>query len=233
MNFTPKSEQTLEEERRKRMKVLKKGEADFVVKSGLDKLSQKDSTEMIELQVECTDAEGTTKVIKDWLHPAMEHRIRHFCYATGLGAVYERGELTAEHCEGRGGRCMIDLETSDKYGDQNKIKDYVVADQTKGTTGYQNAKAANGAGTQHKPEPAEAEKAKHKAWAAFKGKFPDVQTEVLKGEFVKAVADYFPAKKIELISAQQWEQFVGDGFAKDLVSPIGETVEFAEDDIPF
>jgi hypothetical protein len=215
------------------MKLLKKGEADFVVKSGLDKLSQKDSTEMIELQVECTDADGTTKVIKDWLHPAMEHRIRHFCYATGLGAVYERGELTAEHCEGRGGRCMIDLEKSDKYGDQNKIKDYVVADQTKGTTGYQNAKAANGAGTQHKSDPTEAEKAKRRAWDNFKSKFPEVQTAELQTEFRKAVDDYFPAKKIELIGAGEWERFVNDGFVKDATSPISDETVFADSDIPF
>jgi hypothetical protein len=229
MNFTPKSETQLEEDRRKRMKVLKKGEADFVVRSAVNKLSQKDSTEMIELQVECTDADGTTKVIKDWLHPAMEHRIRHFCYATGLGAVYERGELDAEHCEGRGGRCMIVVEKSDQYGDQNKVKDYVVAEQTKTTTGYQNAKG----GAQQKPEPTEAEKAKRRAWEAFKAKFPEVQTTELQGEFRKAVADYFPAKKPELIGAGEWDRFVRDGFAKSAESPVSDEPVFAESDIPF
>jgi hypothetical protein len=232
MNFNPQSEQELEEDRRKRMKILKKGEADFVVKTAKNAIS-KNNDEMIEMQVECTDAEGVTKVVRDWLHPAMPHRIRHFCYATGLGAVYERGELDAEHCGGRGGRCMIQVEHSEQYGDQNKIKDYVVADQTKGTTGYQNAKAANGAGTQHKPDPTEAEKAKHRAWGVFKSKFPEVPTVELQGEFKKAVADYFPAKKVELIAAADWDRFIKDGFAKALVSPIGETTEFDSSEIPF
>jgi hypothetical protein len=232
MNFNPQSEQELEEDRRKRMKILKKGEADFVVKTAKNAIS-KNNDEMIEMQVECTDADGMTKVVRDWLHPAMPHRIRHFCYATGLGSIYERGELDAEHCGGRGGRCMIQVEHSEQYGDQNKIKDYVVADQTKGTTGYQNAKNSNGAGPQHKPEPTEAEKAKRRAWDNFKSKFPEVQTAELQGEFKKAVADYFPAKKIELIGAGEWDRFVKDGFVKDATSPIGDEAVFAESDIPF
>jgi hypothetical protein len=232
MNFNPQSEQELEEDRRQRLKILQKGEADFVVKTARNAISQ-NNAEMIELQVEVTDSTGMTAILKDWLLPAMGHKLRHFCYATGLGAVYERGELDAEHCTGRGGRCMVAVEKSEQYGDKNKIKDYVVADQTKGTTGYQNAKAANGAGTQHKPDPTEAEKAKHRAWGVFKSKFPEVPTVELQGEFKKAVTDYFPAKKVELIGAADWERFIKDGFAKALVSPIGEDAGFTDDSIPF
>lgn len=232
MNFTPQTEQELEEERRQRLKLLQKGEADFVVKAAKNSVSQ-GGNEMIEIQAEVTDSTGVTAVLKDWLLPAMGHRLRHFCYAVGLGSIYERGELDATHCQGRGGRCMIMIEKSEQYGDKNKIKDYVVAPQTKQTTGYQNAKAANGAGPQHKADPTEAEKAKRRAWDAFKAKFPEVQTAELQGEFRKAVGDYFPAKKIELIGAGEWDRFIKDGFAKSAESPLSDEPVFAESDIPF
>ncbi len=235
MNFAPKSETQLEEERRKRMQLLIDGEADFVVKSALDKNAQKDGREMIEIQCECTDSAGTTKVIKDWLHPAMEHKVRHFCYAVGLGSLYERGELAAEHVEGRGGRCMIrtDKDKSGKYPDKNEIRDYVVAAQTKQTSGYQNAKG-NGAATQQKPVPSSAELAKRKAWAAYKAKWPDAPTAETQEAFKVAAAGYFRGKPFDLINGTEWEKFVADEFVrKPGESPIPDEPVFTESDIPF
>lgn len=228
MNFQPQTEAELEEDRRKRMKILKKGEADFVVKTALDKHAQKNGVEMIELQIEVTDADGTSKVLKDWLHPALMHRIRHFCYAVGLGSIYERGELCAEHCVGRGGRCMVIIESSEEYGDQNKVRDYVVAGQTKETPGYQTAKG-NGAA---KP-PSDVDQAKRRAWTKYKAKFPQSPTDELQEGFRQSVAGVFPGKKAELLSAADWDRFVAGGFVKVMESPISEEPAFAESDIPF
>lgn len=231
MNFTPQTEAELEEDRRKRMKILKKGEADFVVKTAVDKLAQKNGVEMIELQVEVTDADGTSKVLKDWLHPALMHRIRHFCYAVGLGSIYERGELAAEHCVGRGGRCMVIVESSEEYGDQNKVRDYVIAAQTKDTASYQNAKGNNG-GTQ-KLDTTPAEVAKRRAWAAYKAKFPESPTDELQEGFRQSVAGVFPGKKTELLTAADWDRFVAGDFVKVVENPISETPVFADSDVPF
>lgn len=80
----------------------------------------------------------------------------------------------------------------------------------------------------------EAEKERRLAYNKLKEKSPTGLTREQFGEVWKgAAADYFK-KPQEQVSAQEWRKFVSDDFVRPVpVSPIGDEVEFKEEDIPF
>ncbi len=231
MNFSPKNTAELEEERKARMQLMDPGPADFVVKSAIDTLSQSDNTEMIELQVEVTDAHGNTKVLKDWLTPKMMGKMRNFCYGTGAAALYDQGSLMAEHCAGLGGRCLLAVEKGGmaadggRYPDKNKIRDYI---------------AGNGSPAPAPKSPAvsvpDSTAAMRKAQSAYKAKMP---AETPRDELVEAwnqnVKKYFFGKDPDLITAAEWNKFAADGFKKPAAQQpfADDAVEFDDSSIPF
>lgn len=136
MRITPKTEEEVN-----RNKLLFPGECDFEVRKAIDKTS-KAGNEMIELTLECWDSKQGNAMVFDYLLDAMAHKMRHFCYAVGLGRAYEAGSLSAEQCEGKSGRLII-RNAQDKMREhppKNEVADYVVADRTKETPGYKDAK---------------------------------------------------------------------------------------------
>jgi hypothetical protein len=230
LNFTPKSPSEIEEEKKARMQLMDPGPADFVVKTAEDTLSKTDSTEMIEMQVEVTDAHGNTKIIKDWLTPKMMEKMRNFCYGTGVSSLYDQGILTAEHCDGLSGRCLIAVEKGSadpkggKYPDKNKIRDYI---PTNGHTPAPVPKSPTAAVPQ-------ATAAMRKAQTAYKAKYPQTPRDELIEAWNQKVNKYFFGRKPELVSAAEWQKFAADGFEKPAPeAPFGETKEFEESDIPF
>lgn len=105
----------------------KRGLYDFEVTDAKEKLSAKNN-EMIELNVKLYDTEGRSFWLYDYLvsSDGMAYKVRHFAAATGLLAKYEKGELTAEDCLGKTGRCQLGVEPAKNgYPAKNKIADYV------------------------------------------------------------------------------------------------------------
>ncbi len=231
MNFAPKSPAELDEERKARMKLMDPGPADFVVRAAVDTISSSDkTTEQIELTIEVTDAHGNTKTITDWLTPKMMEKMRNFCYGTGVGSLYESGQLMAEHCDGLSGRCQIAVEKGGpdpkggRYPDKNKIRDYI-------PNGNGHAAPAPKSPAAAVPESAAAMR---KAQSAFKAKHPQSPRDELIEGWNQAVKKYFFGKKPELVTAGEWEKFAADGFVKPAVEqPFGDDAQFKEDDIPF
>jgi hypothetical protein len=80
----------------------------------------------------------------------------------------------------------------------------------------------------------EAEKERRLAYNKMKEKLgANLSKEAFAEAWKGAASDYFK-KPQEHVGAAEWRQFVADGFAKPQpVSPIGEDVQFKEDDIPF
>lgn len=228
MIFTPKSPAELEEEKKARMKLFDPGPADFVVKTAMDTQSQSDGTDMIELQVEVTDAHGESKIIKDWLTPKMMDKMRNFCYGTDAASLYDQGTLMAEHCVGLGGRCLIAVEKGGadpkggRYPDKNKIRDYIAGNghapaQRSPTISVPNSKAAM-----------------LTAQRTYKAKFSQTPLDEIKEAWNQAVRKYFFGKDAGLVTAAEWNKFAGDGFVKPApAQPFGDEPQFKEDDIPF
>jgi hypothetical protein len=80
----------------------------------------------------------------------------------------------------------------------------------------------------------EAEKERRLAYNKMKEKMgANLSKEAFADVWRAAASDYFK-KPQEHVGAAEWRKFVDDEFAKPQpVSPIGDTLEFKEDDIPF
>ena len=121
MKFAPKTEKEL-----KKMNIVQKGDYNFDVLTAIDTRS-KAGNPMIEIRIGLyTDIDGAVNVrLTDYILEKLPSKLRHFCDTTGLLSEYESGDLTADMCTGRSGKCRIIIEDDETYGLQNKVKDYV------------------------------------------------------------------------------------------------------------
>lgn len=104
--------------------LLPAGTYDFQVVSAEDTVSKK-GNDMIALELIVFGDRGEKFEIKDWLLEAMAYKLKHFCYAVGLGDKYEDGSLTAYDCERRTGRVQLDVEpATGKFFAKNTVADY-------------------------------------------------------------------------------------------------------------
>lgn len=122
MQFTPKSERQIRD-----ALLLPPGEYDFEVVKAEDKVSKTSGNEMIELQLRIFHEDGSPRMVRDYLVSSMELKLNRFCRAVGLSEAYQDGNLTAYACEGVSGRCKLTIQANEQYGDQNSVKDYLVA----------------------------------------------------------------------------------------------------------
>jgi hypothetical protein len=121
MNFQPQTEQEIKSKR-----CLPPGEYDFEVSDAADTTSKK-GNDMIAIQLRVFAPDGSTRIIRDWLLPSMEMKLNRFTRATGLESEYQSGELSAFSVKGVNGRCVLTIQGSEGYGDQNTVRDYLPA----------------------------------------------------------------------------------------------------------
>lgn len=121
MQFTPKTEKQIQEER-----CIPEGEYDFECMAAEDKRS-KNGNDMIEVTLHVFREDGSHLVLSDYLlgTDKMAWKLRHFCDSCGILDLYDAGELNAFHCRDVAGRCKVVVQDDPQYGIQNKIKDYV------------------------------------------------------------------------------------------------------------
>lgn len=88
----------------------------------------KDGHPMLVLKNLVTKPNGQKKTIKDWLIASdeMGYKIKHYCDAVGLEAVYSSGQFNASHCCGKTGFLELKISpANDKYDTSNTVKSYV------------------------------------------------------------------------------------------------------------
>ena len=124
MEFDPKSEQQIRNEM-----CMTPGEYDFEVADAVEKVSAKGNP-MIELTLRIFTPSGSVRVIKDWLVPTMELKLNRFSRATGLWDVSQGGTMDDLAIKGVSGRCVLTIKSSEQFGDQNAVKDYIPTDTT-------------------------------------------------------------------------------------------------------
>lgn len=219
MKFTPKTEEQVKSGR-----MLTPGECDFEVRDAKDEISKKGNA-MIHLVLDVWDSEGEQAIVHDYLIEAMPHKVRHFCYGVGLGHAYESGDLSAGICIGKGGRCKLTIKEDQQYGPKNNIADYVLAESTKAKPNYQASKSGG-------PGAAEAVRVRNEAWKSFQKLRADLTGVDLNGAWLKAVRDRFNGKAKDDITADEWNDFVKDGFKPSPIASAGEGT-VADDDVPF
>lgn len=116
----PKTEEQIREEM-----LLPAGEYDFEVIKAEDKVSR-NGNEMIKVELAVFRPNGSRQYVYDYLMEKMAFKLRHFCYAVGIGAQYEAGAVTATDCEGRMGRAALIVDTQPGYPPKNAVRDYIV-----------------------------------------------------------------------------------------------------------
>ena len=119
MDFTPKSEDEI-----KRASLLEAGEYDFEILLA-NHATSKSGNEMIKIKLGIYSGDRITNHVFDYLLPAMEAKLRHFCDSVGLLSKYEQGTLCAEDCQGRSGRCKLVIKEQEGYPPKNDIRDYL------------------------------------------------------------------------------------------------------------
>lgn len=119
MRFEPKTKEELST-------LWPKGEYDCEIIDACEHAS-KTGNEGIRLTARVFNAAGDTQEVYDYLMPTEKALFKtlQFCEATGLMAIYERGELTPDDCVGRGCKVQLKVEQREGYGDANKIGAYL------------------------------------------------------------------------------------------------------------
>lgn len=121
MRFAPKTEDEIANEG-----LLPDGIYDFEITDAEDKTSAK-GNEMIALKMFVFDADGSRRVIFDYLLESMPHKLRHAAYVCQLAEGYEAGTLTADDFNGRVGKVKIGVQKdkSSQYPPRNSVLDYI------------------------------------------------------------------------------------------------------------
>ena len=115
MRFQPKTDAELADEN------FGPGVYDFEVVEAEDTQSQA-GNDMIVVKLRLWNKGGKTITVRDWLLEAMAFKLKHAADSMGLLAVYQKGELSADHVTGRTGRVVC---VHDAKG-YLKVKDYEV-----------------------------------------------------------------------------------------------------------
>lgn len=121
MNFKPKTEDELQ-----RDMLWPDGEYDFDVQDAVDKVS-KAGNEMIQVTLRCYDANGSERLVADYLMEQMAFKLRNFCAHTGLIGKYEAGTLEAADCIAKSGRVQLRQRFQEGFPAKMEVKNYVKA----------------------------------------------------------------------------------------------------------
>lgn len=103
--------------------LLDEGQYEAVVVAAEDQTSKK-GNEMIALQLKVYTKDGRERKVRDWILEAFAVKLRHFAVAAGLEEQYMLGKLDAAMCKDAHVLVDIEVEDTDDYGPQNKVKDY-------------------------------------------------------------------------------------------------------------
>lgn len=123
LNFKAKTEEQIKKESNF---LLEPGDYDFEVLVATEEVSD-NGNPMLKLKLGVWRQDGKQQWVFDYLLESFPSKLRHFCDSVGLLSKYESGSLAAHDCNGRSGKCKIEIKKDKKgqYPDKNQVKDYI------------------------------------------------------------------------------------------------------------
>lgn len=131
MRFTPATE---EQQERRSFEPFPAGEYDYEVDAA-EETQSKAGNAMIKLTLNVFNQDGAKRVVFDYLLETAAWKIKQFAASCGLLTKYETGLIEAYEMVGKTGRLKLRVESSEQYGDQNKVAFYLAAPSGTGYTG--------------------------------------------------------------------------------------------------
>ncbi len=124
MKFTPTTE---EQQERRTFEPFPAGEYDYTVDAAEDTTSSKTGAPMVKLTLHVYNAEGHKRIVFDYIVDSAAWKLKQFAASCGLLDRYDSGEIEAYEMVGKTGRLKLKIESSEQYGDQNKVAFYIAA----------------------------------------------------------------------------------------------------------
>lgn len=126
------------------MKRLTPGPGQFQIMACKQGISKSSNNPMLTLELKVWDASGIEANILDFITatPGMQYKLKHLLQSIGLAEYYLTGSLDPDVLVGQFGECVIRIEKTEQYGEQPRIKDYVVSDPAQKKVAAQPASTA-------------------------------------------------------------------------------------------
>jgi hypothetical protein len=105
--------------------VWPKGEYDFQIVDAEEKLSASKGNPMIELRIEITRRDGSTRRVRDYLLAQRPGKLLHAAMACSVLDKYQDGLLSEDDFLGKRGSLKLGIERSKDYPPKNVVLDYV------------------------------------------------------------------------------------------------------------
>lgn len=136
LHFTPKTEKEIVE-----ANLWPAGTYDFEIMASEPFTSSKGNA-MIKLTVRLYHDDGRQKLITDYISSLMDYKLYHAAKSFEIMDKYEAGEISADDCLGKIGKCKVkvDKDKTWRYPDKNAIADYI----SSGTELEKNPRATKG-----------------------------------------------------------------------------------------
>ena len=107
--------------------LLAPGVYDFEVITAEEKERSAPGALMFKVKLDVFSGDGSSKHVYDYLGTDfLKHKLRHFCFATGLAKEYESGEVYDTDMRERSGKVKIGIDDDPGYGKKNVAQDYIV-----------------------------------------------------------------------------------------------------------
>lgn len=131
MKYRYADEEQLKRERKR--KLLIRGKWRWELIDAVDTISKKTGRDMTALTFLCTDCEGETAKVYDWLFPDYPDKIKSFLESAGKGSWYGPGkDLIAHQLINLEGECMGKTKpASGEFSESNVIAYYISAPESK------------------------------------------------------------------------------------------------------
>jgi len=120
MRFQPPTEAEIEAR-----KLWPKGVYPFEIMEAVEKLSAGKGNVMIEVTIQVSRRDGSTRIVKDYLMVQRPEKLMHAARACGVIEKYHSGSLSDDDFVGKCGSLRLGIEKSKEYPDKNVILDYV------------------------------------------------------------------------------------------------------------
>jgi hypothetical protein len=120
MKFNPSSEDEIAARA-----IWSQGIYAFEILDAEEKLSASKGNPMLELKIEITRRDGSTRIVRDYLLPQRPEKLLHAATTCGLLEKYESGEMESDDFVGKRGKLKLGIKRSKDWPTKNVVLDYV------------------------------------------------------------------------------------------------------------